>query len=116
MRLIGYLLVNTLAVLISSYIIPGVRAENLFTAISVAVVLGILNSFLRPILIFLTLPINIISLGLFTLVINAILIQIAGHLVSGFAVSGFFPALLFSLVMSLVGSFLGSLTREGNKR
>lgn len=109
MVVIGYLLVNTLAVLISAYILPGVHVDSLGTALVLSIILGILNTFLRPILVILTLPITVLSLGLFIFVINAFIIILAAKLVPGFKVDGFWWALLFSLVLSLVGSFLNSL-------
>lgn len=104
-------LVSALAVLISAYVLPGVHVENLLTALAVAVVLGIINSVLRPILLILTLPLNILTLGLFTLVINASLILLASLVVPGFAVDGFLWAVIFSIVLSLVNSFLNHLTK-----
>ena len=104
------LIVNGLAVLISAYILPGVKIDSYFTALVVAVVLGIVNTLLKPILLLVTLPINILSLGLFTFVINAFLILLVSNLVPGFYVSSFWWALLFSLVLSLVNSFLHSLS------
>ncbi len=109
MGVIVNLFISTAAVLIASYIIPGIQVADLYTAIVVAVVMGILNTVIKPILIFLTLPITIITLGLFTLVINAALVLLVDRLVPGFAVSGFLTALLFSLVLSIVGGFLNSM-------
>lgn len=112
MRIIVNLLVNALAVFITASILPGVEIDNFFTAITVAVVLGIINTLIKPVLIILTLPLNILTLGLFTFVINALLILLTSAIVPGFTVSGFGWALLFSLVISLVSWFLQSLTRE----
>ncbi len=104
------LFVSGFAVFIASYITPGVKVESFWIAIIVSVVLGILNAFLKPILIILTLPINILTLGLFTLVINTILILIASSIVPGFRVNGFMPALIFSIILFFVNWFLASLT------
>lgn len=109
MKLIIHLLVSTLAVLIAAYIIPGVGVAGFWNALVLAVVLGVLNTVLRPILIFLTLPLTILTLGLFTLVINTILILLASYLVPGFIVTSFLQAFLFSIVLSLVGSFMFAL-------
>ncbi len=101
----------TLAVFISAYLIPHVEIKGVFVAFVVALVLGIINAFLKPILLILTLPINILTLGLFTLVINAGLILLTGRIVDGFYVSSIWWAMVFSLVLSLVHSglhFLGS--------
>lgn len=94
-------LISTLAILIAAYLIPGVTV-TLPGAIIAAVVLGALNLFIRPILLVLTLPINILTLGLFSLVINALLVMLASALVPGFVVTGFWIALLFALVLSII--------------
>ena len=104
------LIVSTLAVLISAYILPGVKVDGFLTAIVVAVVLGIVNTFIKPILLLLTFPLTILSLGLFYFVINALMVLLVSAIVPGFKVSGFFWALIFSLVLSIVSSFLNSLT------
>ncbi len=105
------LIVNTLAVIISAYILPGVKVDGFLTAVVVAVVLGVVNMFIKPILLLLTLPLNILTLGLFTFVINAVLVLLVSSIVPGFKVSGFVYALLFSLVLSVVSSFLYSLAK-----
>lgn len=105
------LLIRVLAILISAYLLPGIRVENFFTALVVAIVLGIINAIVRPILLILTLPINILTLGLFTFVINALLILLVSAIVPGFFVANFWWALLFSLILSLVGGFLHSLKK-----
>lgn len=110
MRLLFNLLVGTLAVLIASYLLPGVHVDGFFTAVVVAIVLGIVNVLIKPILVLLTLPITILSLGLFIFVINALMILLVAKLVPGFTVDSFWWALLFSLVLSLVNSFLHSLS------
>lgn len=99
-------LVSSFAVVITSYILPGVHVRDFITALVVAFVLGILNMLLKPILVILTIPITIITLGLFLLVINAFIIQIASNLVKGFIVDGFWWALLFSIIMSIVSWLL----------
>ncbi len=104
------ILINGLAVFFTSYILPGVKVDSFITAIIVAVVLGIVNFVVKPILHLLTLPITILTLGLFTFVINALMILLVDYLVTGFHVDNFWAALLFSLVLSLVSSLLRSLT------
>ncbi|MDO8497437.1 MAG: phage holin family protein [bacterium] len=111
MNIVMRLLINGLAVFISSKIIPGVVVDSFFTAIVFAVVLGIINVIIKPILLILTLPFNIVTLGLFTFILNAFLILLASLFVPGFSVHGFITALLFSLVLSLVSSFLNSLAK-----
>lgn len=105
------LIVNALAVIISAYILPGVKVDGFVTALIVAVVLGAVNMFIKPILLFLTLPLNVLTLGFFTFVINATLVLLVSSLVPGFKVEGFLYALIFSLVLSIVSSFLYSLTK-----
>lgn len=103
------LILNALAVFVTDYILSGVSLDSFKTSIIVAVVLGIVNTFLRPILNLLALPINILSLGLFSLVINALLVLLVAFLVEGFNVDGFLWALAFSLVLSIVNTFLSTL-------
>ncbi|OGC69603.1 hypothetical protein A2415_03450 [candidate division WWE3 bacterium RIFOXYC1_FULL_39_7] len=107
MKLLFNLILNTVSVLVAAYILPGVDVASYLTAAVVAIVLGTLNTFVKPILVFLTLPITFITLGLFTLVINAVLVLLVAMLVPGFVVVSFWYALLFSIVVSLIGSFLG---------
>ncbi len=106
MRLLLKWLVMTVAVLIAAYFIPGVRVASFFSALMVALFLGIVNLFLKPVLILITLPINILTLGLFTFVINAVLILLASYFVRGFQVAGFWWALLYGIVLSIVHYFL----------
>ncbi|MDP2585581.1 MAG: phage holin family protein [Candidatus Levybacteria bacterium] len=105
------LIVSSIAVFISAYILPGIKVDGLLTAIIVAIILGAINMFIRPILLLLTFPLTILSFGLFTFVINALLVLLVSSLVPGFKVSGFLWALIFSLVLSIVSSFLYSLTK-----
>jgi len=109
MGFIVKLLVNALAVIISAYLIRGVNVDGILTAIIVALVLGILNTFIKPILVILTLPITILTLGLFYLVLNVLIIYIADYFIGGFGVEGFIPALLFSVVLAIVGWILDSI-------
>jgi putative membrane protein len=93
-------------------LLPGIGIDSLTTTVIVAVVLGILNTFVKPILVVLTLPINILTFWLFTFVINAVLVMIADWIVPGFTVDGFLWALAFSLVLSLVSAFLNTLVKK----
>src|SRR5882757_1751808 len=88
---------TALAVLFAAYILKGVHVDGTGTALIVALVLGLLNSFIKPILIILTIPITIFTLGLFLLVINILIVKWAADLVDGFSVDGWFTALIFSL-------------------
>jgi putative membrane protein len=107
MKLLLRLVISTLAVLVAANIIPGVVVASLGTAVIVAIVLGILNTFLKPVLQILALPITILTLGLFYFVVNVFIIYIATFLVNGFAIDNFISALLFGLVVSIVSSILG---------
>ena len=109
MNLILKLVISTISVLVAAYLIPGVEVEGFYVAFIVAVVMGVLNVFIKPVLLILTLPINILTLGFFTLVINIFLIILTDVLVQGFSVSTFLAALLFGLVVSLVSSLLNSI-------
>ncbi|HTK05138.1 MAG TPA: phage holin family protein [Candidatus Eisenbacteria bacterium] len=112
MRVILHLILNTLAVAVAAYVLPGVFVDGPLTALVVAVVLGVVNVVVKPILVLLTLPITVVTLGLFLFVINALIILLVDWLVPGFEVDGFWWALLFSLVVSLVGSFLNAVANE----
>lgn len=102
-------LVSAIAIIISAYIIPGIRVPNFTTALITALVLGILNAVIKPLLLLLTLPVNILTLGLFTLVINAVIILLVASLVPEFQVDGFLAALLFAVVLSVINSLLINL-------
>ncbi|MDD3721691.1 MAG: phage holin family protein [Lutibacter sp.] len=112
MKLLLKILLTAAAVLIIAHYLPGVSVENYTSAIIVAIVLGILRITIKPILIILTLPVTILTLGLFLLVINALIIMLADNLVGGFQVSGFWIALLFSLILSIFQSVLYSFIDE----
>lgn len=100
---ITHWIISTISILIAAYLIPGVTV-TILGAIILAVVLGIINIFIKPIIFVLTLPITVLTLGLFSLVINALLILLASRIVPDFSVDGFVPALLFSIVVSLINT------------
>ncbi|MBP7528489.1 MAG: phage holin family protein [Syntrophorhabdaceae bacterium] len=106
MRLLLKWLIMAASIIIAAYFIPGVRVGSFLSALWVALFLGIVNILIRPILILITLPINILTLGLFTFVINAALILLASSVIKGFEVAGFWWALLYSIVLSVVNSLL----------
>lgn len=106
------ILLNGLAVVLTAYLLPGVSVTDYWTAIIVALVLAIANVIVKPVLIVLTIPITILTLGLFLLAINAMIILMADYFVDGFTVDGFWWALLFSLILSLFNSLFGDLTKE----
>jgi putative membrane protein len=107
MGILIQLIVAALAVVITAFLLPGVAVDGYLTAIVVAALLALLNLTIKPILILLTIPITILTLGLFLLVINALLILLAAEIVPGFAVAGFWWALLFSFILSLINSLFG---------
>ena len=105
-------LILTVAIIFASYLLDGIHVESFLSAFFAAAALGILNALFRPILIILTLPINILSLGLFTFVINALLLKMASGIISGFDVHGFWAAVFGSLIISLVSWLLTSFINE----
>jgi len=121
MKILVRLIISAIAVLVTDLLLPGVslgdmsETNGLLTALLVAAVLGLLNALLKPILILLTLPVTVVTLGLFLLVINAVIVLIADHLIDGFTVRSFWWALGFSLLLSLVSSILSSFDRSGKR-
>ena len=109
------LLLNAVAVVLTAYLLPGVDVTDYWTALIVAIVLVVANVFVKPVLVILTIPITIVTLGLFLLVINALIILMADYLVDGFTVNGFWWALLFSLILSIFNSLFDDLTKEKRK-
>ncbi len=95
--------ISAIAIFLASELIPGVEV-SLWGALLLAVVLGLINIFLKPIITILTLPFNILTLGLFSLVVNALLIMLAGFVVPGFTVTGFWPAFFFAILLSLINA------------
>lgn len=112
MKLVLSLIINAVAVFAAAYLLPQVSVDAPLTALWVALVLGVLNSTLKPILKILTLPINFITLGLFGLVINLFILYVATLLVPGFAISGIVGYILFSLVTGIVASILHALAHD----
>jgi putative membrane protein len=109
------IVLTTLAVVIVAYLLPGVSLDSVWSALLLALVLALLNLFVKPVLIFLTLPFTVITLGLFLVVINALIILLADELVPGFSVNGFWWALLFSIILSVVVSVLEALVQPRNR-
>lgn len=102
----------TFAIVIASYLLDGIHVSGFMSAFLAAVMLGILNAFFRPIALILTLPINILSLGFFTFVINAAMLKMASALISGFDVHGFWTAVFGSLIISVVSFGINVLISE----
>lgn len=105
-------LVLTISIILTSYLVNGIYVESFFSALFAALVLGILNALFRPVLIVITLPINILTLGLFTFVINALLLKMVSGVVPGFHVYGFWSAVFGSLIISLVSWLLSSFVSD----
>lgn len=95
-------LVITMAILLASWFVSGIRVDSLLTAIIAAGILGLINVFIRPVLIILTLPLSIITLGVFTFFINALLLELVAYIIPGFEVEGFLAAFLGALIISVV--------------
>lgn len=110
------IILTTLATMLASYLVKGVHIDSAVTALLVGVVLALLNAFVKPILVVLTLPITLVTLGLFLLVINILIIKWAADLVPGFEVSSWWSALLFSLILSVVNALLESLLTDPKKK
>lgn len=109
MKFLAKWLIGTIAIVITTYLLSGIHVDNAVTALITALVIGIINATIRPILFFLTLPITIISLGLFALILNALLVMLTAYIVPGFDVDNFWWALLFSLVLTIVNHFLNKI-------
>ncbi|MBS1597167.1 MAG: phage holin family protein [Bacteroidetes bacterium] len=114
MNIILRIIISAVVAFGLSYILSGIHIDTFLTALVLAIVLAILNAILKPILIILTFPITIITFGLFLFVINACIILLAGKFVRGFSVDGFWWALLFSLLLSIITSLL--YKDEGKKK
>lgn len=112
MKTLIHFIVSAIAILITAYLLPGVHVSGLFSAFTLAVVLGVINIFLRPILVFLTLPITIITLGIWILFVNAILVLLASYIVPGFTVDSFWSAFLFGIILAIVSWALKIFEKE----
>ena len=99
-------LLSAVAIIITAKLIPGIQVASFWTAIWLALLLGLINAVIRPILVLVTLPINILTLGLFTFVINGLLVMFASSIIKGFGVGGFLNAVLFSIVFSVISYLL----------
>jgi putative membrane protein len=111
---ITHWLISTLAILIAAYLLPGVTA-TLIGALIFAVVLGLINMFIKPIVFILTLPINIVTLGIFSLFINGLLVLFASEVVPGFKIDGYWTAFWFSILLSIINALFGPAYREANR-
>ena len=109
MNFILRIVVSALAVYGTAWLLPGVKVDDFWSSLLVAIVLAFLNAIVKPILTILTIPITIITLGLFLLVINALIIIFAERLVDGFYVDGFITALLFSIILSVISGLMNAI-------
>jgi len=105
-------LINALAIFIVAHIVKGIEVSNTAIVLVIALVLGVVNAFLRPFIILITLPINILTLGLFTLFINGALFYLVSKIVKGFVITGFWPAFWGYILFSIVSFLLSSLVVE----
>lgn len=112
MNVLVRILVTAVLVLVIAYFMPGVTVDSFMTSVIVAVVLGLLNIFIKPLLVLFTLPVTIFTFGLFLLVINAIIIMLCTEIVTGFEVRTFWTALLFSILLSVSQSVMYSMTGQ----
>lgn len=112
MMLIVRWVVNTLAVMLVANVVPGIAVRDFYTALIVALVYGLMNAIVRPLLLLLTLPINLLTLGLFTFVLNALLFWLVARIVPGFDVAGFMPAFWGALILWAVAYLTSALLRE----
>ncbi len=113
MNLLIKIIITAALVLLISNFMPGVHVASFTTALFVAIVLGLLNIFIKPILVIFTLPVTILTLGLFLLVINALIILLCTNIVGGFSVDSFWTALFFSIILSLLQSIMNGILGEG---
>lgn len=112
MNLLIRLLLTTILVVVIANFLPGITVDSIKTALIVAVVLALLNTFLKPILVFFTLPVTVLTLGLFLLVINAVMIVICDYLIDGFEVKTFMNALFFSIILSVCQWILNLFVKD----
>lgn len=112
MKTIIQIILSAIAVGIAAYLIPGVTVDGFVAAVIVAIVLAIVNTFVRPILTVLTLPVNVLTLGLFSLVITALMIMLTAAIVPGFTVSGFWSALIFGILLALISIVFGTTKKS----
>ena len=115
MKLLIRILITAILVLVIAKIMKGVIVDEFTTALTVAIVLGLLNFFVKPVLVLFTLPVTMFTLGLFLLVINAVMILLCDHFVEGFRVSSFWTAMLFSIILSLSQSLVYQITGDAKK-
>ncbi|MSU75197.1 MAG: phage holin family protein [Candidatus Magasanikbacteria bacterium] len=112
MRLLLRWLFSAATLMLIAYYLPGVGVAGFYTALIAALVLGLVNALIRPIILVLTLPVNVLTLGLFTLIVNALMFWLASTVVKGFTVAGFWPAFWGALIMTLVGWVVSMILKK----
>lgn len=115
MQLLMALVINAVAFLTTAYAVPGFRVDNFTSALLAAVVLGVVNTFIKPILSFVTLPLTVATLGLFAFVVNAVVLFIVAWVVPGFDIAGWLPAILGGIVLAVVATILSSVLKDLGK-
>lgn len=115
MQLLLALVINALALLATAYIVPGFKVENFTSAILASIVLGVVNTFIKPALSFITAPLTIITLGLFAFVVNAVVLFIVAWIVPGLEIEGWLPAILGGIVLAVVSTILSSVLKDLGK-
>lgn len=116
MKLILRWFINAVALLAATQIVAGFHVDTFYAALIAALVLGLLNALIRPLLILLTLPLTVVTLGLFTFVINALLVWFMSSFVKGVEVAGFWPALMVALILWAVGTLTGAILHSADER
>lgn len=115
MRIIVKLLLSAVAVITTAYVLPNVHVDSFVTAVLVAAVLSLFQIFLKPVLVILTIPVTILTLGLFLWVINAALTLLAANFIDGFQVDGFWWAVIFSFILAVLVSILHKIVPDGER-
>lgn len=116
MQIIISLLLNALALMATAYIVPGFKVADFTSAILAAILLGVVNTFIKPIISFIALPLTFITLGLFTFIINAAMLFLVAAFVKGLMIDGWVPAILGAIVLSVVSTVLSALLKDITKK
>jgi len=115
LQIILSLVLNAVALIVTAYIVPGFAVADFTAALLAAIVLGVVNTFIKPILSFITAPLTIVTLGLFAFVVNAVVLFLVSAVVPGFTINGWVPAILGAIVLSIAGAVLNSLLKDLGK-
>lgn len=115
MQIVIAIVLNAVALLLTAYIVPGFKVADFTTALLAAIVLGVVNTFIKPILGFITAPLTIVTLGLFAFVLNAVMLFIVSAVVKGLTIDGWLPAILGAIVLSIVSTVLNSVLKDVGK-